>query len=48
MDVEGRIIEVVLDTEFSDYERRMSDNKTRSKNGCQARIQLLAKGVVVI
>ena len=31
MDSEGRIIEVVLGTEFSDYDRRTGDNKTRSK-----------------
>ena len=34
MDSEGRIIEVVLGTEFSDYDRRMFDNKTRPKNWC--------------
>ena len=31
MDSEGRIIEVVLGTEFSDYDRRTGDNKTRPK-----------------
>ena len=33
MDSEGRIIEVVLGTEFSDYDRRTGDNKTRPKTG---------------
>ena len=35
MDSEGRIIEVVLGTEFSDYDRRTGDNKTRPKNWCR-------------
>ena len=34
MDSEGRIIEVVLGMEFSDYDRRTGDNKTRPKNWC--------------
>ena len=29
MDSEGRIIEVVLSTEFSDYDSRTGDNKTK-------------------
>ena len=33
MDSEGRIIEVVLGTEFSDYDRRTGNNKTRPKAG---------------
>ena len=33
MDSKGRIIEVVLGTEFSDYDRRMGDNRTRPKTG---------------
>ena len=33
MDSEGRIIEVVLGTELSDYDRRTGDNKTRPKTG---------------
>ena len=33
MDSEGRIIEVVLGREFSDYDRRTGDNKTRPKTG---------------
>ena len=32
IDSEGRIVEVVLDTEFSDI--RTGDNKTRPKNWC--------------
>ena len=35
MDSESRIIEVALGTEFSDYDRRTSDNKTRPKNWCR-------------
>ena len=35
MDSKSRIIEVVLGTEFSDYDRRMGDNKTRPKNWCR-------------
>ena len=35
MDSEGRIIEVVLGTEFSDYDRRTGNNKTRPKNWCR-------------
>ena len=35
MDSEGRIIEVVLGTEFSDYDRRTGDNKTRPTNWCR-------------
>ena len=35
MDSEGRTIEVVLGTAFSDYDRRMGDNKTRPKNWCR-------------
>ena len=35
MDSEGRIIEVVLGTAFSDYDRRMGDNKTRPNNWCR-------------
>ena len=35
MDSEGRIIEVVLGTEFSDYDRRTGDNKTKPKNWCR-------------
>ena len=35
MDPEGRIIEVVLSTEFSDYDRRTGDDKTRPKNWCR-------------
>ena len=35
MDSEGRIIEVVLGTEFSDYDRRTGDNKTRPRNWCR-------------
>ena len=35
MDSEGRIIEVMLGTEFSDYDRRTGDNKTRPKNWCR-------------
>ena len=31
MDTEGTIIEVVLGTEFSDYDRRTGNNKTRPK-----------------
>ena len=31
MDSEGRIIEVVLGTELSDYDKRTGDNKTRPK-----------------
>ena len=34
VDSEGRIIEVVLGTEFSDYDGRTGDNKTRPKNCC--------------
>ena len=33
MDSEGRIVEVVLGTEFSDYDRQPGDNKTRPKTG---------------
>ena len=33
MDSEGRVIEVVLGTEFSNYDRRTGDNKTRPKTG---------------
>ena len=32
MDSEGRVVEVVLGTEFSDYDRRTGDNKIRPKN----------------
>ena len=32
MDSEGKIIAVMLGTEFSDYDRRTGDNKTRFKN----------------
>ena len=35
MDSERRIIEIVLGTEFSDYDRRTGDNKTRPKNWCR-------------
>ena len=35
MDSEGRIIEVVLATEFSDYDRRTGNNKPRPKNWCR-------------
>ena len=35
MDSEGRIIDVVLGTEFSDYDRGTGDNKTRTKNWCR-------------
>ena len=35
MDSEGRIIEVVLGTEFSDYDRRTGDTTTRPKNWCR-------------
>ena len=34
MDSEGRIVEVVLGTDVSDYDRRTGDTKTRSKNWC--------------
>ena len=34
MDSEDRIIEAVLGTEFSDYDRRTGDNKTTPKNWC--------------
>ena len=33
LDSEGRIVEVVLGTEFSDFDRRTGDNKTRPKTG---------------
>ena len=35
MDSEGRIIEVVLGTEFSDCDRRTGDNKTRRNIWCR-------------
>ena len=35
MDSEGRIIEVVFGTKFSDYDRRTGDTKTRAKNWCR-------------
>ena len=35
MDSEGRIIGVVLGTEFSDYDIRMGDSKTWPKNWCK-------------
>ncbi len=35
MGSEGRIIEVVLGTEFSDYDRRTGDNKIKPKNWCR-------------
>ena len=35
MGSEGRIIEVVLGTEFSDDDIRTGDNKTRPKNECR-------------
>ena len=35
MDSEGRIIEVVLGTEFYDYDRRKGDNKTWPKHWCR-------------
>ena len=35
MDSKGRIIGVVLGMEFSDYDRRTGDNKTRPKNWCR-------------
>ena len=34
MDSECRIIGLVLVAEFSDYDRRTGDNKTRPKNWC--------------
>ena len=34
MDSEGRIIVVVLGTEFSDYDIRTGDTKTTPKNWC--------------
>ena len=35
MDSESRIIEVLLGTECSDYDRRTGDNKTRPTNWCR-------------
>ena len=35
MDSEGRIVEVVLGTEFSNFDRRTGDNKTRPNNWCR-------------
>ena len=36
VDSDGRIIEdFVLGTEFSDYDKRTGDNKTRPKNWCR-------------
>ena len=35
MDSEGRIVEVMLGTEFSDFDRRTGDHKTRPKNWCR-------------
>ena len=35
MDSEARIIEVVLSTELSDYDRRTGGNKTGHENWCR-------------
>ena len=41
---EGRIIEVMLGTEFSDYDRRTGDNKTRPKMVQAVRTENRSKG----